>query len=368
MILTLLLLTLGLPLWQDIQTTSVHAETRRTEVIYYANREDALKKGFRESENYVSLNGTWAFKYFDDHRKMEAVPGALTGRPAIRDWDSIRVPGNWELQGWGIPIYTNIPYDFCPENPQPPQLPDAIPSAIYKRSFTVPAQWKGRDVFLNLCGSKSGTYVYVNGQEIGYCEDSKDLARFRITDALKDGDNEVVLRIYRYTAASYVEDQDFWRLSGEERDVYLSSEVKDTGFDFSVVSSLTEDLSTGIFKLRMKADAPTEVSYELLDKDGTAVADARFSFSGRMVSVADSIPAVRRWSAETPELYTLVLSLKDKSGVIEYKSLKVGFRTVEIKKGNLLVNGVPVMFRGVNRHEFDTDLGRALTVDRKSVV
>ena len=355
MILTLLL-TLGLPLWQDIQTTSVNAQTQRTEVIYYANREDALKKGFRESENYVSLNGTWEFKYFDDHRQMEAVPGALEGCPAIRDWDSIRVPGNWEVQGWGIPIYTNTRYDFCPENPQPPLLPEAIPSTLYKRSFTVPAEWKGREVFLNLCGTKSGTYVYVNGKEIGYSEDSKDLARFRITDALKDGDNEVVLRIYRYTAGSYLECQDFWRISGEERDVYLSSEIKDTGFDFNVVSTLTEDLSTGIFKLRMKADEPTEVSYELLDKDGSTVADARFSFSGEMVTVTDSIPAARIWSAEHPELYTLLLNVNG-----EYTRFHVGFRRLEIKGGVFFVNGQPVKFKGTNIHEHNPYTGHYIT-------
>ena len=355
MILTLLL-TIGLPLWQDIQTTSVNAQTQRIEVVYYASREDALRKGFRESENYVSLNGTWDFKYFDDYHAMEAVPGVLIGRPAIKDWDSIRVPGNWEVQGWGIPIYTNTRYDFCPENPQPPLLPEVFPAALYRRSFSVPAQWKGREVFLNLCGTKSGTYVYVNGREIGYCEDSKDLARFRITDALKDGDNEVVLRIYRYTAGSYLECQDFWRISGEDRDVYLSSEIDNAGFDFNVVSTLTEDLSTGIFKLRMKADAPTEVTYELLDRDGSTVADARFSFSGEMVTVTDSIPAARIWSAEHPELYTLLLNVNG-----EYTRFHVGFRRLEIRGGVFFVNGQPVKFKGTNIHEHNPYTGHYIT-------
>ena len=255
-----------IPYWKDVQTTGVNAETRRTEVIYYADRADALSKGFRESENYLSLNGTWQFKYFDDHREMEKFSGG--------DWDSIRVPGNWEVQGWGIPIYTNIPYDFCPADPVPGVLPDVIPGALYHRSFTVPASWAGREVYLNLCGSKSGTYVYVNGQEAGYCEDSKDLARFRITDALNAGENDLVLKVYRYTQASWLEDQDFWRISGEERDVYLSSEVKDSGFDFSVVSTLTEDLGTGIFRLKLRASAPTELSYALLDKDGSEISRA----------------------------------------------------------------------------------------------
>ena len=361
-----LLVTAALPYWQDIQTTSVGADTRRTEVIYYANREDALNKGFRESENYRSLNGEWDFKYFDDHRVMESLPGVMEGVPQIGRWDKIKVPGNWELQGYGIPVYTNIQYDFMPVNPRPPQLPEAIPAGLYHRKFTVPASWKGREVYLNLCGSKSGTYVYVNGKEVGYSEDSKSLARYRITDFVKDGENELVLRIYRYTAASYVEDQDFWRLSGQERDVYLSSEVRDTGFDFSVISSLTEDLGTGIFQLRMRSREPAVVSYELLDKDGSAVADAVFEFSGSMATVTDSIPGVRRWSAETPELYTLLLKVNG-----EYTRFHVGFRRLEVKEipdgenGRMvhafLVNGQPVKFKGVNIHEHNPYTGHYVT-------
>ncbi len=356
------LLLLLLPFWQDMHVTSVNADTRRTEVIYYPTREEALSKGFRESPNYLDLNGVWDFKYYDDHRLMPE-----SNKPSA--WDSINVPGNWEVQGWGTAIYTNQPYDFWPSNPQPPMLPEAVPAALYHRSFTVPSSWDGREVFLNLCGTKSGTYVYVNGKEIGYSEDSKSLARFRITDALKAGDNELTLRIYRYTTASFLEDQDFWRLSGIERDVYLSSEGRDTGFDFSVVSTLAEDLETGIFSLRMKADAPTEVSYELLDKDGKAVADASFEFSGRMNSVAESIPSVRRWSAETPELYTLLLRVNG-----EYTRFHVGFRRIEIKTVKdvdkdvkaLLINGQPVKFKGVNLHEHNPYTGHY--VNRENIL
>ena len=351
---TALLLVAALPFWQDMQATSVNAETRRTEVIYFASREDALSKGFRESENYKSLNGTWDFKYFEDHRGME-VPAA---------WDKIQVPGNWEVQGWGTAIYTNIRYDFCPENPVPGVLPEAVPAALYRRSFTVPDSWKGREVYLNLAGSKSGTYVYVNGKEIGYSEDSKDLARFRITEALQPGENELLLKIYRYTQASWLEDQDFWRLSGLERDVYLSSEKTHNGFNFQVVSTLDTDLQTGLFRLKMTALQPTDVSYELLDKDGSAVANASFQFSGRMESEAERLPGVRRWSAETPELYTLVLRVNG-----EYTRFHVGFRRLEIVTAQdgdrdvkvFLVNGQPVKFKGVNLHEHNPYTGHYTT-------
>ncbi|MBO4585628.1 MAG: DUF4981 domain-containing protein [Bacteroidales bacterium] len=353
----LLFIAATLPFWQDVQTTSINADTRRSEVIYYASREDALSKGFKESEYYINLNGVWDFKYFDDHREMPALATGLT-------WDKINVPGNWEVQGWGTAIYTNHPYDFCTYNPQPPTLPDAIPAAFYHRTFSVPEGWDGRDVFLNLCGIKSGTYVYVNGTEIGYCEDSKSLARFRITGALKEGENELLLKTYRYTTGSYLECQDFWRISGIERDVYLSSERTDTGFDFSVISTLDSSLQTGIFKLRMRSKQPVSVNYELIDKDGVSVANAVFEFCGQMATVTDSIPGVRHWSAETPELYTLLLKVNG-----EYTRFNVGFRRIEIasvKDGDrdvkaLLVNGKPVKFKGVNLHEHNPYTGHWLT-------
>ena len=365
---TVLFLLAALPYWQDIQTTSVNAQTRRTEVIYYASREDALQKGFRESGNYCSLNGEWDFKYFEDWQLMESARNgeeAGAGLPGGEvKWDRIRVPGNWEVQGYGVPIYVNIPYDFCPQDPVAGVLPEQFPGALYHRTFTLPEKWKGREVYLNLCGSKSGTYVYVNGQEIGYSEDSKNLARYNITEALRPGENELLLRIYRYTTASFLEDQDFWRISGLERDVYLSSEARDTGFDFSIVSTLSEDLQTGIFKLQMQSSAPTEVAYELIDKDGSVVADAVFEFNGRMATVTDSIPGVRRWSAETPELYTLLLKVNG-----EYTRFHVGFRRLEIKSVQdgdkqvkvFLVNGQPVKFKGVNLHEHNPYTGHYTT-------
>ena len=354
---SLLIATL-LPLWQDIQTTSAGADTRRTEVVYFASRADALSKGFRESENYLSLNGEWDFKYFDNILSAQEKPSS---------WDKIQVPGNWEVQGYGTPIYVNIPYEFCPRPNKPVAgvLPEEIPGAWYQRCFTVPSAWKGREVYLNLCGSKSGTYVYVNGQEVGYSEDSKNLARFRITDFLKEGENILNLRIFRYSQGTFLECQDFWRISGLERDVYLSSESKDCRFDFSVVSTLTEDLGTGVFRLRMRSSAPVEVAYELIDKDGSTLADASFAFSGQMNTVTDSLPGVRRWSAETPELYTLLLKVNG-----EYTRFPVGFRRLEIKQipnetGKLvaayLVNGQPVKFKGVNMHEHNPYTGHYTT-------
>ena len=354
-----------LPYWQDMNVTSVNAETQRTEAVWYADRNDALTKGFRESENYVELNGTWDFKYFDDYHEMERFLDSASGSARNdRTWDKITVPGNWEVQGHGVAIYTNIPYDFCPRDPQPPVLPEVFPAAIYHRTFTVPEGWNGRTVFLNLAGIKSGAYVYVNGKEIGYSEDSKSLARFDITSVLKEGDNDLTLKVYRYSTGSWLECQDFWRISGIERDVYLSSEKTPARFDFSVVSTLDPTLTKGVLTLKMRSRKPVEVFYELLDKDGECVADAVYSFSGELVTVTDTIPQVRRWTAETPELYTLLLRVGG-----EYTRFHVGFRRIEIatvKDGNrdvkaLLVNGQPVKFKGVNMHEHNPYTGHYLT-------
>ena len=357
-----------LPYWQDMNVTSVNAETQRTEAVWFADRADALTKGFRESENYVNLNGTWDFKYFDDYHEMERFFAAAQNEKGIgqndKSWDKITVPGNWEVQGHGVAIYTNIPYDFCPRDPQPPVLPEVFPAAIYHRTFTVPEGWNGRTVFLNLAGIKSGAYVYVNGKEIGYSEDSKSLARFDITSALKAGDNDLTLKVYRYSTGSWLECQDFWRISGIERDVYLSSEKTPARFDFSVISTLDPTLTKGVFTLKMRSQKPVEVFYELLDKDGECVADAVFEFNGELVSVTDTIPQVRKWTAETPELYTLLLRVGG-----EYTRFHVGFRRIEIatvKDGDrdvkaLLVNGQPVKFKGVNMHEHNPYTGHYLT-------
>ena len=350
----------ALPYWKDVSVTSVNAETQRTEVVWFADRADALKKGFRQSENFADLNGEWDFKYFDDYHEMERF---LLSARNDSGWDKIRVPGNWEVQGFGIPIYVNHPYDFCPRDPQPPTLPDVFPAAVYHRTFTIPDNWAGRTVFLNLAGIKSGAYVYVNGKEIGYSEDSKSLARFDITKALQEGDNDLTLKVYRYSTGSYLECQDFWRISGIERDVYLSSEKTPARFDFSVVSTLNPGLEKGIFQLKMRSEKKTEVFYELLDRNGETVADAIYEFRGELETVTDTIPDVRKWSAETPELYTLLLRVNG-----EYARFHVGFRRIEIttvKDGErdvkaLLINGQPVKFKGVNLHEHNPYTGHYL--------
>ena len=323
-----------LPLHRDINATSVNAQQKRTEVVFFPTSEAAIKNNIEQSPFYRSLNGEWDFLYFDSEKQ---VPASLEGQV----WNKIKVPGNWEVQGWGIPIYVNIPYEFAPVDPQPPTLPDDIPVGIYRRNFTVPAEWSGREVYLNLCGVKSGVYTILNGKQIAYSEDSKDLARIDITPFLKEGENELVLRMTRWSTGSWLECQDFWRISGIERDVYLSSEKIRQDFDFEVVSTLDDSYANGDFRLY----ASEGTNFCLLDKDGSKVAEGSVPFK-------TVIPSVRKWSAETPELYTLVL---EKEG--EYARFDVGFRRTEIKGDIFYFNGQPIKFKGVNMHEHNEFTG-----------
>ncbi|MBR1405802.1 MAG: DUF4981 domain-containing protein [Bacteroidales bacterium] len=337
------------PPHRDIGMTGIGAQTRRTEVFFWPTERQALEGRFEQSPNYLDLNGEWDFAYADDDRQEPA-------------WTKIRVPGNWEVQGFGTAIYVNIPYEFAPKDPQPPTLPEDIPVGRYRRTFTLPGDWAGREVYLNLAGAKSGVYVSINGRQAGYCEDSKSLARFDITPLLREGENEILLTIYRWSTGSYLECQDFWRLSGIERDVYLSSEARRRDFDFEVVSTLDESLQNGEFRLTVY-DAQ-QFSYKLLDKEGKTVLEGRKEGNAGKDVFTGTVPGVRRWSAVTPELYTLLMQADG-----EWTRFHVGFRRLEItqieKDGRsfpvFLVNGQPVKFKGVNLHEHNPETGHYVT-------
>lgn len=357
-----------LPYWQDMSVTSVGREAPRTEFSSWTNESDALEKSFEESPYYKSLNGVWKFYFTEDHRTL---PDGITNAGVNTDkWADIKVPGNWEPQGFGTAIYTNIPYDFQPVNPTPPKLPDAVETGVYHRTFTVPADWNGMDVFLNIGGAKSGVYVYVNGKEVGYNEDSKDMAEYLINPYLKAGENEIALKIYRYSTGSYLEDQDFWRLSGIERDVYLSAQPKLAIYDFKVVSTLDETYKNGVFSLNVdikntsNQQADAAVSYKLFDANGTSIASGNQSMAVKGNGTAQAkfdanIPGVNVWSSEHPNLYKLIVTVNGTS-----TPYNVGFRKIEFGQSEeggaynvLLINGEPIKIKGVNIHEHDQNTG-----------
>ncbi len=366
----------ALPYWKDIQTLAVNKESPRTEFMTFPGREQALRSRYEESPYYQLLNGTWNFYFADAYKDL---PEGIEQPGADIAWGEITVPGNWEVQGHGVAIYINHGYEFQPRNPQPPILPEANPVGVYQREFEVPADWSGRDVFLHLEGTKSGVYVYLNGKEVGYSEDSKNPAEFLLNDYLQEGKNSLVVKIFRWCTGSFLECQDFWRISGIERDVFLFSQPKTHVRDFRVVSTLDDTYRNGIFRLDVEVtnhaaeDKAASVAYELLDAAQTVVAQGEMpcdaaAGAGQSVSFEAALEEVATWTSEHPNLYKLLITLKEGGRTSEVIPYPVGFRRFEIKPtgqlaGNgkpytcFFVNGQPVKLKGVNIHEHNAETG-----------
>ena len=367
----------NLPYWKDLNVISVNRVEPRTAFMTYADRETAATQRYENSRWYRSLNGTWKFLYTDDCHTLPADAATCD----TSSWADIMVPGNWEPQGFGTAIYVNQPYEFCTYHPQPPHLPEATPAGIYSRTFEVPAEWSGRDIYLHLAGAKSGVYVYINGREAGYNEDSKNPAEYIINDYLVEGQNRLTLKIYRWSTGSYLECQDFWRISGIERDVFLWSQPKVAIRDFRIKSTLDDTYRNGIFNLSVDltnssgTDANKTIGYELTDAEGhklvSAMTSASVAAGGvRSVSFGDyTLDDIHPWSAETPYLYKVQIIMYDSIGrAAEVIPYHVGFRRVEIVETDrkaengepyrvVLVNGQPIKFKGVNIHEHDPVTG-----------
>lgn len=369
------------PYWQDIQVVAVNKEKPRSSFMSYADRETALTSRFEKSPYYSLLNGTWKFFFVDSYKDL---PQNITD-PSVNtsSWDDITVPGNWEVQGHGVAIYTNHGYEFKPRNPQPPLLPEANPVGVYRRDIEIPANWDNRDIYLHIGGAKSGLYVYLNGKEVGYSEDSKNPAEFLINKYLQPGKNVLTLKIFRWSTGSYLECQDFWRMSGIERDVFLWSQPKASIQDFRVVSTLDDTYTNGIFKLAVDLKNHTQetknlnVGYELLDAKGNLVTSEANDIwvspaSPQTASFEYDLKNVAPWSAEHPNLYKLLMTIKEEGKVIEVVPFNVGFRRFEMKQIDqvaengkpytvLLFNGQPVKFKGVNIHEHNPETGHYVT-------
>ena len=371
------------PYWQDIQVVAVNKVKPRSSFMSYADRETALTSRFEKSPYYSLLNGTWKFFFVDSYKDL---PQNITD-PSVNtsSWDDITVPGNWEVQGHGVAIYTNHGYEFKPKNPQPPLLPETNPVGVYRRDIEIPAGWDNRDIYLHIGGAKSGLYVYLNGKEVGYSEDSKNPAEFLINKYLQPGKNVLTLKIFRWSTGSYLECQDFWRMSGIERDVFLWSQPKASIQDFRVISTLDDTYTNGIFKLAVDLKNHTQetknlnVGYELLDAKGNLVTseanDIWVSPAGpQTASFEYDLKNVAPWSAEHPNLYKLLMTIKEEGKVIEVVPFNVGFRRFEMKQIDqvaedgkpytvLLFNGQPVKFKGVNIHEHNPETGHYVTED-----
>lgn len=350
----------------------INKELPRASFVSYESKELALKNNREASERFASLNGTWKFKF------TTGVSNRIANFAAqgldLSGWDDIVVPSNMEMQGYGIPIYTNVSYEFYPHwNFNPPYVNDLELNNIgyYRRDFDIPQSWNGQQVFVYFGSIKSVGFVWVNGQKVGMSKDSKTPQEFDLTPYVKPGKNSIAVEVFRWSEAAYLECQDFWRLSGIPREVYIYAQPKVRLRDFFAEATLDESYTNGVFNLDVElkkhsaAKVSHSVSYEILDGAGKSVASdtktVELTDSVGTLSFKANITAVKPWSAEVPNLYTLLLTMKDASGkVAEATSIKIGFRTSEVKNGQYLVNGKPVYLKGVNLHEFHETTGQVV--------
>jgi beta-galactosidase len=374
----------SIPEWQNPAINAINRSSMRATAFAFESRDLAMQNHKEQSRWFQSLNGTWKFRWVN--KPADAPQNCWANDFDDSSWDNFQVPSNWEFKGYGTPIYVNIPYEFNPQNkdsnhiiytPTPPELPkDNNPVGSYRRKFSVPADWNGKQVFVHLGAVKAAFYIWVNGVKVGYSEDSKLEAEFDITEYVKAGsENTIALQVYRWADGSYLECQDFWRISGIERDVWLYARPKLDIQDFSVTATLDNTYQHGLFKLAVaiqnyaNADAAFNVEVELLENTGlksytdrTPVAHPIKANNKGLVEFEGQIQQVKKWSAEIPNLYDLYITLKDANGLtVSVIHRKVGFRTSEIKNGLYLFNGRPIKFKGVNRHEHDPNNAHVLS-------
>lgn len=364
------------PEWQTTEHFNDGQLTPHALVVPYpANDYQAIRDfKYHESPYYLNLNGKWKFNWVKgvDNRPI----GFENPDYDTSNWDNINVPGNWELQGYGTPVYTNQPYEFDSEWanfkkdwPRVPETTNEVGS--YRKTFKIPADWKGRRTVLCVEGAISFYYAYINGHKLGCNMDSKTAAEWDITPYLTDGENVVALEVYRWSAGAYYECQDFWRLSGIERDVYLYSTPQVYISDFTVRSPLdTEKYRDGQLTVETEISGLDNhngftLGYKLYAPDGSVAAQGS-SAASKDVEFNKTIANALPWNAETPNLYTLELSLNHNGKTIETVGCNVGFKTSEVKNGQFLVNGRPILVKGVNRHAHTLDKGR--TVDPETAL
>lgn len=362
--------------WYDHYVNGINRLPSYATSYSYATVEDALA-GNPETSRMMSLNGTWKFMYVDDISQAP-LDFWKAGFDASQ-WNDIKVPSCWEMQGYGYPIYTNVPYPF-PFTP--PFISRNNPVGSYVRTFSVPSGWKDGRVILHFGGVYSGHQVWVNGVEVGYSEDSCLPSEFDITDFLKDGDNVLSVRVFKWTDGSYLEDADHWRMAGIHRDVMLKWRPDISICDFGVRTKLDAEYKDADLLVRPSVDVYAGADYEgwqvvanLYDPSGAVVGGPMDITVREIVKegypqrdnvffglLEQHIENPAKWTAETPVLYTLVLSLLDKdSNLVEARSCKVGFRDVRVVGSQFLVNGVPVKLNGVNRHDHSEFGGKTVT-------
>ncbi|MBS7256375.1 glycoside hydrolase family 2 TIM barrel-domain containing protein [Flavobacterium branchiicola] len=352
--------------WENPAVFEINREPARAAFLPYADDASAIADEYTRSPWFLSLDGQWKFNWSPtpDQRPKDFFKTDFS----TTNWNEITVPSNWELMGYGIPIYSNIIYPFVKN---PPFIAHSDnPVGSYKRTFELPQNWKGRRVYVHFEAGTSAMYIWVNGQKVGYSENTKSPAEFDLTPYVKAGKNQIAVQVYRWSDGSYLEDQDFWRLSGIDRNVYLYSTSNTRIADFFARPDLDASYKNGslsvdvvLKNMNTVAKDNQGIEAKLIDADGKEVFKRNIKInvganSTQSATFTQNVSKPKLWSNETPDLYTLLLTLKDENGkFVETVASQIGFRKVELKNGQLLVNGIRIMVHGVNIHEHNPKTG-----------
>jgi len=349
--------------WKNPEINAVNRAPMHTNYFAYSSSEEAAKADKENSSNFMTLNGIWKFNWV---KNADARPTDFY-RTDYNDkgWGQMKVPGVWEMNGYGDPIYVNVGYAWRSQyKNNPPYVPiENNHVGSYRKEIIIPAEWSEKEIFAHFGSVTSNMYLWVNGKYVGYSEDSKLEAEFNLTKYLKPGKNLIAFQVFRWCDGTYLEDQDFFRYSGVGRNCYLYSRNKKYIQDIRVTPDLDSNYTNGTLNVALNLNGSGTVELNLTDPAGKSVATAQVNGNGQKSVVMD-VSNPEKWTAETPNLYTLTATLKNGSNTLEVIPVKVGFRKIELKGGQILVNGQPVLFKGADRHEMDPDGGYVVSRER----
>ena len=345
------------PVWQDPNVNQVNREVRRADFFAFESEELAKQGDKMKSSRYLSMEGMWKFNFVKNHQ--DAPKDFFGLKYDDSQWVDFPVPGLFEINGYGDRIYKNIGYAWGTTfKSNPPYIGEINNyTGSYRRTFDLPADWKGQEVFFHVGSATSNLSVWVNGKFVGYSEDSKVAAEFNITKYLKPGKNLIAMQVMRWCDGSYLEDQDFWRFTGIAREVYLFARPKAHIEDLTMTQDWVVDSKRGILKFDVKTTGKAQATAKVIFDDGQISSD--FGPNHEIY-----LNQVKPWTAETPHLYTVLVTLKQGDKVLEVIRQRVGFRHIEITGGQLLLNGQPILIKGADRHELDPDGGYIVSVER----
>ncbi len=350
--------------WQDAEINAINRAPMHADFFAYENIEAAQLAVKEKSKNYMSLNGLWKFFWVRDADSRPTNFWQVNYND--KGWDDLQVPAVWELNGYGDPVYLNYGYAWRNQYKNNPPFVPIKENHVgsYRREIMVPSAWKGKDIVAHFGSVTSNMYLWVNGKFVGYSEDSKLEAEFNLTPYLKTGErNLIAFQVFRWCDGTYLEDQDFIRYSGIGRDCYLYARNRKRIEDIRITSDLDSQYRDGVLNIDLNLKGDGSIVFELFDIQNKLIANTEVKGSG-LISTAIKLRNPYKWTAETPNLYMLRTTLKDRNKVLEVIPIKVGFRKVELKNAQILVNGQAVLIKGVNRHEIDPDGGYVISRER----